>query len=280
MRLDINEAEKDGTLDYTASTYDAVSDRLKPGIGIPGPRVLNFESVLGTDYIRLNDLIKKLLKVAESSAGAPVEIEFALTLKKDGKLSPKFGFLQVRPMVVTNEVIDIEKNINKEKVLFYSEKVLGNGKADNISDIVFVKPENFNIKYSEKIAAELKHVNDYFMEQNRKYLLIGYGRWGSTDPWLGIPVDWGNISCAKVIVEMMLPDFDVELSQGSHFFHNINGFRVLYFSVKSDEAENTDWKWINEQEVITEKEFIKHIKLKKPMAIYVDGRKAIGVIEK
>jgi len=281
IKSDINEAEYDGTLNLVASTYDAASDRVKPGIGIKGARIINFAPILELNYINLNEIIKKLLEISEKSLETAVEIEFAITLKKDNKLSPRLGFLQVRPMVVSNEIVEVTEEDLKNKDLFcYSNRVLGNGVIDYIDEIVFVKSDNFDIKYSQKIAVEIEQINKGFRERNKKYLLIGYGRWGSTDPWLGIPVEWGQISNAKVIIEAMLPQFNVELSQGSHFFHNINSFEVLYFSLKPDYIEKIDWNWLNNNSVIYEGEYTKRIKLKKPLIIKVDGRKAEGVILK
>ncbi len=278
LHLDINEAEHDGTLDYVCSTYDAASDRVKPGTGTEGPRIVNFNPILDLNLIPLNPLLKELLKISERALEAPVEIEFAVNI--DGENAPpRFGFLQVRPMTVTTDIIDIEENEFSGSIM-PEGYVLGNGVVDYLSDIVFLKPEVFDISNSEEIAGELEILNKLIKSENKKYLLIGYGRWGSTDKWLGIPVEWAQISNAKVIVEAMLPDFDVELSQGSHFFHNINSFQVLYFSIKSDKVSGFDWGWLNEQETVNELAYTKHIRLQKPLIIKVDGRIAKGVILK
>jgi hypothetical protein len=182
-------------------------------------------------------------------------------------------------MVVTNDDVVID-DAEFSDALFSSNYVLGNGTVDYIEDVVFVKPETFDISKSEFIAEEIESINKSLKEENKKYLLIGFGRWGSTDKWLGIPVDWGQISNAKVIVEAMLPQFDVELSQGSHFFHNINSFQVLYFSIKSDKVENIDWNKLSDSKTITDFEYTKHVHLEKPLKIKVDGRIAKGVIVK
>lgn len=279
IKTDINEAEVDNTLDYVCSTYDVSSERIKPGIGARGPRVLNFNPILDLNLIPLNNLLKKLLKVSQQALGAPVEIEFAMTLNNNGKLSPRFGFLQVRPMVVTNDEVVIGE-AEFSDALFSSNYVLGNGYLDYIQDIVYVKPESFDISKSEIIAEEIESINKLLKEENKKYLLIGFGRWGSTDKWLGIPVEWGQISNAKVIVEAMLPQFDVELSQGSHFFHNINSFQVLYFSIKSDKVGSIDWHRLSDSKTITDLEYTKHVRFEKPLKIKVDGRIAKGVIVK
>lgn len=278
LHLDINEAELDGTLDYICSTYDTASDRVKPGTSISGPRIINFNPILDLNLIPLTPLVKNLLKLSETAMEAPVEIEFALNIG-DENTKPRFGFLQVRPMTVTTDIIDIEDKEFSESLL-PDGNVLGNGVVDFLSDVVFVKPEVFDISNSEKIAEELEIINKRIKNENKKYLLIGYGRWGSTDKWLGIPVEWPQISNAKVIVEAMLPDFDVELSQGSHFFHNINSFQVLYFSIKSDRVSGFDWKWLHNSETVNELDYTKHIRFKKPLIIKVDGRTAKGVILK
>lgn len=279
VHTDINEAEIDGTLDLVCSTYDAGSDRIKPGISINGPRIINFNPILDLNIISLNPLIKKLLKVSEEALEAAVEIEFAVNISDDRKILPRFGFLQVRPMTVTNETVNIEEHEFTES-LFNSNFVLGNGVVDFLDDVVFLKPEVFDIARSKDIALELESINKIMKTENRKYLLVGFGRWGSSDEWLGIPVEWAQISNAKVIIEAMLPNFNVELSQGSHFFHNINSFQVLYFSIKSDRVENIDWSWTLDSETKHELTFTKHIKLKKPLIIKVDGRIAKGVILK
>jgi hypothetical protein len=163
-------------------------------------------------------------------------------------------------------------------VLLSSERVLGNGIVKDIANIIFVKPRSFDAKHTPTIAQEIEEINYEMQKSNTKYLLIGFGRWGSSDPWLGIPVNWGQISKAKVIVESMLPNMKVELSQGSHFFHNITGFQVLYFSLKESVSENIDWKWLDSQTTVNERKFIKHVKLQNPLLIKADGRKGIGVV--
>jgi len=165
-------------------------------------------------------------------------------------------------------------------VLVASDCVMGNGLVENIFDIVFVKPETFDKKDTVKIAAEIDSINNDLVNGNTKYLLIGFGRWGSCDPWLGIPIDWGQIAGVKAIVESTLFGINVELSQGSHFFHNLTSFNVSYFSITFDGDFKIDWDWLNQQTVITEKNFVKHVRLSKSLKIKVDGRKSSGVIKK
>jgi hypothetical protein len=158
--------------------------------------------------------------------------------------------------------------------------VLGNGIVDSIKDIVFVNPENFETKYTPKIADELEIINKKLVSENKQYLLIGFGRWGSSDPWLGIPVNWGQVSGAKVILETAIEKLNVEFSQGSHFFHNLTSFNVSYFSVNMGDEIQPDWNWLKEQQAEEELVFVKHISLNSPLLVKVDGRSGRGVIFK
>ena len=280
VQQDLSEADYDDTLEYIASTYDASSQRIVMGTGDSGPRVINFLQLLSMNEFKFNDLIKKLFGIYEKALESPVEIEFAVTISNEPK-KMKFGFLQVRPMVVSDETIDLEESeMYGEDVLVASDRVMGNGLVDNIFDIVFVKPETFNKKDTVKIVAEIDSINKELVNGNTKYLLIGFGRWGSSDPWLGIPVNWGQIAGVKTIVESTLFGINVELSQGSHFFHNLTSFNVSYFSITFDGDFKIDWDWLNKQTVIIEKNFVKHVKLSKSLKIKVDGRKSRGVIKK
>ena len=272
-------AEEDGALNYSASVYDVNSDRMVPGLTGKGPRVINFSPILEYGTLELNRLIRAILKICEEASGTAVEIEFAVTLDNERGLPARLGFLQVRPMVVSTEKVEIsEQDYKDKKLLLSSDRVLGNGIINYITDIVYATPEAFDLKYSEVMAKEIEEINAKMQKEGRKYLLIGFGRWGSSDPWLGIPVKWGQISEAKVIVESTLPEIKIDLSQGSHFFHNITSFQVLYFSVKTDNESKIDWKWLEEQETIDNKSYIKHIKLKSPMLIKSDGKSSRGII--
>jgi len=281
VKLDLNEAQKDKTLKFLASSYDRQSDRIYPGPSSTGPNILNFAPLLVMNQIPLNDLIIKLLKICEEAVNAPVEIEFALTLDPDKGGPARFGFLQVRPMVVSHEEVNISpEELTSELAIVSSESVLGNGIVNYLHDIIFVKPEKFEAKYTRQIAAEVEQLNEAIKKSDRKYILIGFGRWGSADPWLGIPVDWGQISGAKIIVECTLPEMNVDLSQGSHFFHNLSSFQISYFSVKHTRKYQIDWDWLKKQETIGETEFVKHIKLPEPVKVKVDGRTGRGVIHR
>jgi hypothetical protein len=247
------------------------------GINADGPRVINFGMLLQFNEYNFNNLIVKLLNVCAKAYESPVEIEFAISPIDKNKI--KFGFLQVRPMVVTSEDVQItDDEFNSSSVVVSSDKVLGNGIRDDIYDIIFVKPGTFHKAYTKRIALELAGINNRLIMDSIPYLLIGFGRWGSSDPWLGIPAIWSQISGAKVIVESTLPEMNTELSQGSHFFHNLTSFKVSYFSVHHALNNQINWDWINKQLTITETNFVKHVRIEKPLTVKVDGKTSRGVI--
>ena len=273
------DAEYDGTLRYAVSTYRAQDDRIVTGMGTPGPRLVTFAPILITNLVPLNDLLTTLLHVCEKAVGSEVEIEFAVTLDSKKALPARFGFLQVRPMVVSHEKVDLTPDeLHGDNVLAASETVLGNGIDTSLTDIVYVCPETFNAKHTREIAEELETFNRRLREAGRRYLLIGFGRWGSSDPWLGIPVNWGQISGAGMIVEATLPDMDVDLSQGAHFFHNITSFQICYFCVRHSGPYRINWEWLKRQNEVARSRFVSYVILDKPLTVKVDGRGGRGVI--
>ena len=275
----IEDSEYDGTLRHIASTYDAQDDRITMGVSGKGPRVIDFAPILKTDLLPFNDLLTALLETCEDSVGGMVEIEFALELGRERCSPARFGFLQVRPMVVARAEVEIDDGeMSGDGVLLASEKVLGNGFLDSVRDIVFVDPHRFDTRFTRDIAVELDAVNRSLVDAKRPYLLIGFGRWGTTDPLAGIPVEFGQISGAKVIVELSLPGPGSTLSQGSHFFHNITSFKIFYFSVHHWEEYGLDWEWLKKQTVVSEGRFIRHVELASSLRIKVDGRSGRGVI--
>jgi hypothetical protein len=277
----LSDSEKDGTLRFVASTYQPQNDRLVIGTGPDGLRLTTFAPIVIAGQIRLTDLLKKLLDMSEQAIGNPVEMEFAVTLDPKSGLPARFGFLQVRPMVVSHESVNIDNNeMTAENNLLASEQVLGNGCVDNILNVIYVKPDSFTAKDTQKIAADIEIVNQGMADNKIPYLLIGFGRWGSSESWLGIPVEWSQISAAKVIVEAILPEMDVELSQGSHFFHNLTSLQVCYFSIPHTGKYKIDWNWLNQQPAVTETTYVRHIRLSDPLRIKVDGRSGRGVIKK
>jgi hypothetical protein len=275
MRKDgLDAAEKDGSLHYLASTYDLQSERLTPGAGGRGPRALTFAPLLELDQVPLNPLIAGLLAQCEEQLGCAVEIEFAMTFDP-----PYFGCLQVRPMALPGGDLQVAvEDLDDVRAIAASETVLGNGVIDGIEDVVYVIPERFELQHTRLIAQELEGHNHTLLEQGRSYVLIVFGRLGTLDPWLGIPVTWGQISAARVIVEAAQENVRVEPSQGSHYFHNIINLGVMYFSMPYSSPYQIDWAWLQKQEVLKEGRFTRHIRLKTSLTVKVNGRDGRGVI--
>ena len=277
-QLDISDAEYDGTLKFIVSTYQAENDRLVIRIGPKGARLINFAPILRAELIKLNDLLKKIMQLCEESFECNIEIEFAICLDEKGENS-RFGFLQIRPMVVSEDVVEIsDDEMSNVNSLLVSEKVLGNGINKEIDNIIYVLPDSFNAANIQKIAMEIGEINNRLIAAGKTYLLIGFGRWGSSDPWLGIPVQWNQISGAKAIVEATLPNMNVEFSQGSHFFHNLSSFQVFYFLLYHDGKFKINWDWLADQREIAQTENIRHVELSSPLIIKTDGRLGRGVI--
>ncbi len=279
VRGSLMDAEEDGTLRLTASTWDAASDRLVPGAHVNGPRVLNFAPLLVHGEYALNDLVRSLLSHCEKAAGGPVEIEFALTLDPRREPALRLGLLQVRPMAVSTDLVDVRQEARPGwKVLLSSDRVMGNGIVDGIRDVVYLPPARFDAGQARAIAGEIAARNRALLEEETPYILIGFGRWGSADPWLGVPVVWGDVAGAKVLVEASRPERGIEMSQGSHFFHNISSFGVSYFSLPPEGPGTLDWEWLESRPLVVEESFIRHVRPAGPLRVEVDGRTGRGII--
>jgi hypothetical protein len=279
-QADLKTAESDEVLEFLASTYDPSRDRVITSIGIRGPRVLNFAPLLVREELPFNEVVKNLLRTAEEATKAKVEIEFAVTLDTATESAPRMrlGLLQVRPMVVSEEQVEVRvEELSRPEVIVGSERTIGNGVVE-LEDIVFVRPENFAVTATQEIAEELEQVNRELTDQERPYLLIGFGRWGSSHPSLGIPVDWSQISGAKAIVESTLPEMNVELSQGSHFFHNLSSFQTSYFMVQHAARWGINWPWLNQQTIIRETNLVRHVRVVGGITIKVDGCSMRGLV--
>jgi len=280
MKFGLDCAEEDGILRFIASTYRAQDDKIVFGVTENGPRVLDFSPLLKFDLLPLNKMLRELLALCAEESERMVEIEFALTFNEKRGTPARFGFLQVRPMVVSQDKVELKsKDLTGDHVFVASESALGNGTVDDILDVVNLKPDRFHVQYSEQIAQELELLNRRLVAASTPYLLIGFGRWGTSDPQAGIPVNFGQICGAKVIVELALPAAHSLLSQGSHFFHNITSFKVLYFSVGNGARDRIDWNWLVGQTTVEETEFVRHVRLASPLEILVDGTTSRGVIK-
>jgi hypothetical protein len=273
---DLADAELDGSLQHIASTFDPYAQRLTIGLGTKGPRVLSFAPLLVLEILPFNDLIDDLLSLCEEMMDGPVEIEFAMTFNPN-----HFGFLQVRRMVVFDENVEVtDDDLLGSNILLASTNVLGNGVEKGVRDVIYLKPDKFEAKHSRTIASELAALNAKMVDEDRPYLLIVFGRLGTTDPWLGIPINWEQVSGSRAIVEVSREDFNVVLSQGSHYFHNLINLKVSYFSIPFTSENHVDWEWLEEQELIEETSFIRHVRLPVELAIMVDGRNGRGIVYK
>ena len=281
VRANLKDAETDETLRFVASTFDSARNRMIPGIGARGARVIDFAPLLVLEQFPLNNIVRALLAAAERALSAKVEIEFAATMEQPSNEPAKFrlGFLQVRPMAVSSEVVEVSgDDLVDERAIVAADRVMGNGTETGLRDIVFVRPENFSPMRTPEIAKDLEAINRKLSDEHRPYVLIGFGRWGSSHSSLGIPVDWSQISGARTIVEATLPDMNVELSQGSHFFHNLSSFRATYFMVRHDGQFPIRWEWLNQQPVVSETELVRHVRPASPVTVRVDGRSSRGVV--
>jgi CheY-like chemotaxis protein len=282
LKLDIQDAIPDGTLNLAASVYDHENNMIRDGFDYPGRKIITFSNMLAHGSYPLAEILDNLLQLGQQAMNKPVEIEFAIDANKAGSKLETFNLLQIRPIVVNEQSINFRINhIIPEEVIIYSEKALGNGIYNNIRDIVYVKPDLFKPAKSMDIAQELEKINDSLVREQRQYVLIGPGRWGSTDPWLGIPIKWAHISAARIIVESGLEHFRVDPSQGTHFFHNLTTFGVGYLTINpymKDGIYNV--AFLNNQQAENETCFFRHIRFEKPMKIEVDGRTNKAVVYK
>ena len=278
VQADLAAAESDGTLAWTASTYVAADDRLVPGTSRPGPRLLDFAPLRQTRMLPFSDAVVAVLDAARAEFAIDVEIELAFTLDPEGASAARLGLLQVRPMMVSAERVEISAaDLEPPGLLLAAHGVLGNGAASDVTDVVLVRREAFEAGDTPGIAQELDALNQELLAAGRPYLLVGFGRWGTSDPAGGVPVAFAQISGARAIVEAMLPGMAFRPSQGAHFFHNVTSFRVLYFSAAD---RSIDWSWLDAQPALRETPRVRWIRLPAPLTIRVDGRTGQGVIRR
>ena len=273
---EIWEAEKDGTLDPLASVYIGSEDIIRDGPNYQGTKIVTFAPILKHKKYLLTDILKKLLEIGEKGMGGPVEIEFANSMDENGDLV--FYILQIRPFLSMREHDQIViEDREREESLIYSSRALGHGKIDDIRDIVYVSPETFDRSQTVNIAREIGEMNREL--DGRPYLLVGPGRWGSNDNWLGIPVDWGHLAGVRAIVETPIMDIRVDPSQGSHFFHNITSLGIPYLTIAHNSKEDrVDWDWLDRTPGENQGKYVKHMRLDRPLLVKVDGKTGKGLI--
>jgi hypothetical protein len=279
LPFDLRAAEEDGTLHWVGSTYSAENDALYEGISRAGTRVVTFAPILRHRMVPLAEPMQHLLDLGARKIGTPVEIEFAVDLSAEPK---KLALLQMRPLVLSREMDELSiDDVPPEQLLCRSDQVLGHGAIHDLRDVVVIDAATFDRTRSVDVAREVARINARLVAEERGYLLIGPGRWGSLDPLLGIPVKWDQISGVRAIVEAGFRDLSIDPSQGSHFFQNLTAFQVGYFSV-SPLVRNSfvDWEWLASLEAIEEHVFVRHIRLDRGVTVRINGRERRGVILK
>jgi len=275
-------AEQDGELTWLASTYVPENDRITEGISRDGLRLVTFAPLLKHGDLPIHEILIRLLEMSSRGMGTPVEIEFAVNLSRTSDQQNEFAVLQVRPVVMNRvlESMQIE-HVQQNQLICQSTQVMGNKIVEDIHDIVLVDRERFDRSKSKETAREISELNARLMDEQRPYLLIGVGRWGSLDPWLGIPVTWEQIAGAQVIVETGFKDLSVEPSQGSHFFQNLNSFQIGYLTVKSTNTESfVDWDWLLEQKPSVQKSHTRLLRFENPITIKMSAHQNRGIVMK
>jgi hypothetical protein len=279
-RLGIDDAERHGTIRHCASVYNAENNMITPGINQYGPRIINFANILKYNYIPLAKTIEVVLDVVKEAMGSPVEIEFAVDLKKDDDYKASFYLLQIKPLLgnADDYEIDLEK-VNTKNVILFSDKGMGNGLINHLQDVIYIDPANFDKSKTEEMASEIDKINLKMQEEGREYILIGPGRWGTRDRWIGVPVNWPQISKAKIIVETSLEGYPLDASSGSHFFHNVTSMNVGYFTVQPEFSKSyIKYEVLEKQQLVQQTKFFKHVRFQKPINVKMDGRKRVAVI--
>jgi len=281
-KLRIKEAESDGALRYVASSYDFDNQVIRDSFNGQGKKVVTFNSILKHDRYPLAEIVQTLLKTGEQEMNNPIEIEFAFNLDVP-KGTPKiFNFLQIRPIVETTDDAQVDlESVSQEQTIILSHSALGNGLIHGICDFVYVKPDCFRAADSQSIALAVEQLNEEMIRDKRNYILVGPGRWGSSDPWLGIPVKWPQISAARLIVESGLPDYRIDPSQGTHFFQNLTSFRVGYFTINPYIKDGFyDVSYLDKIPAQSENQYLRHIRFNENLIVKIDGRKNTGTVLK
>ncbi len=280
LKLHVKEAEQDGSLQYIASTYDPYDQVIRDGLYPGGRKVITFANILQHDVFPLARILQLVLKYSEQEMRRPVEIEFAATLSRDHDKTGTFYLLQIRPIVDSKEMLDEDLTlIPDDAVILRSDNSLGHGIMDQIYDVVYVKTEGYSASNNQKIAWEIEKINRRFLDAGKNYVLVGPGRWGSSDPWLGIPVKWPHISGARVIVEAGLTNYRIDPSQGTHFFQNLTSFGVGYFTINAFMQDGVyNQAFLDAQPAVEETEFLRQVSFETPIVVKMDGKKKRGVV--
>ena len=279
LKLSVREADKDGALQHLASTYNPTDQVIYPGVYPDGRKIISFVGVLEHDVVPLPHLLREVLRLGQEAMRRPVEIEFAVEIEAASR-SCVFYLLQIRPMVDVKSDVHINlSEIRPETILLQSNNALGHGQMDGITDVVYVKTEGYNAGNNPLIAEEISRINAKFLDRGEHYVLVGPGRWGSSDSWLGIPVKWPNISAARIIVEAGLTNYRVDPSQGTHFFQNLTSFGVGYFTINDFNGDGVyNRAALDALPAVDETAHVRHVRFPQALAIKVDGKKKLGYV--
>lgn len=282
LKLNLKDADADGSLKYIVSTYDPLDQVIRDGYYPGGRKIISFVNILQHDVFPLADTLDKLLHVGQDEMGRPVEIEFAVNMDPRQPDRATFYLLQIRPIVDNKEIMEEDLTlVANEETILSSTSVLGHGIVSDVQDVVYVKTGAFSSSNNQLIAYEIEKLNRQLAEEERGYVLVGPGRWGSSDSWLGIPVKWPHISNARVIVECGLENYRVDPSQGTHFFQNLTSFGVGYFTVNPFKGDGWfDEAFLNAQPALAETEYLRHVRFERPVVIKMDGKRSLGVVLK
>ena len=279
LKLSVREADKDGALQYLASTYNPTDQVIYPGVYPDGRKIISFVGVLEHDVVPLPHLLREVLRLGQEAMRRPVEIEFAVEIDATTR-SCVFYLLQIRPMVDVKSDVHINlSEIRPETILLQSNNALGHGQMDDITDVVYVKTDGYNAGNNPLIAEEISRINAKFLDRGEHYVLVGPGRWGSSDSWLGIPVKWPNISAARIIVEAGLTNYRVDPSQGTHFFQNLTSFGVGYFTINDFNGDGVyNRAVLDALPAVEETVHVRHVRFPHALSIKVDGKKKLGYV--
>ena len=282
LRLNLKDADADGSLKFIVSTYDPYDQVIRDGYYPGGRKILSFVNVLQHEVFPLADTLDQILHVGQDEMGRPIEIEFAVNIDPQNPGFATFYLLQVRPIVDNKEVMEEDLTlVEQEDTILTSTSVLGHGIVTDVQDIIYVKTGAFCSSNNQSIAYDIEKMNRQFTGEEKNYVLVGPGRWGSSDSWLGIPVKWPHISNARVIVECGLENYRVDPSQGTHFFQNLTSFGVGYFTINPFKGDGWfDEEYLNSLPAVEETEYLRHVRFDKPIVIKMDGKKSLGVVLK
>lgn len=280
--LSIRDADKDGSIKKICSVYDFQDNVVRDGNYGKGKKLITFSGILKYNSFPLADILNTLLHVGQKEMNHPVEIEFALNLDTPEGTPDIFSFLQIRPIVEDTDTLNFDLGeINEDECILVSEKALGNGVIDDLYDFVYVKPDSFSPDKTKQIAEEIDDLNKKFRDEQKNYILVGPGRWGSADPWLGVPIKWSQISEARLIVESGLPNYRIDPSQGTHFFQNLTSFRIGYFTINPFMNDGRyDVEFLDKQPAISETDFVRHVRFSQPAVVKIEAKRNKGIVLK